>query len=126
VKRVVILAGAVAVLAGCGSQAAPPKQAEPPRLPRALAQAWAQEANAIAASLAANDGCAAQVSVLALQEEVVAAVNAHRIPKLLLEPLSSGVNDLVAQITCAPPLAPTDQGNGNDKKKHGHKNEGGD
>ena len=126
-KRVAVLAGTVAVLAGCGSQSAPPKQAAPPpRLPRALAHAWAQQADAIAASLAANDGCAAQARVLALQQDVVAAVNAHRVPQRLLEPLSSGVNDLKDQITCAPPPTPNDNGNHKDKGHKKHNDKGGD
>ena len=125
-KRVAVLAGTVAVLAGCGSQSAPPKQAAPPRLPRALAHAWAQQADAVAASLAANDGCAAQAQVVALQQDVVAAVNAHRVPQRLLEPLSSGVNDLKDQITCVPPLTPNDNGNHKDKGHNKHKDKGGD
>ncbi|MEP6812538.1 MAG: hypothetical protein ABI990_06080 [Actinomycetota bacterium] len=123
-RRVAVLAGTVAVLAGCGSQSAPPKQAAAARLPRTLAQAWAQQADAIAASLAANDGCAAQAQVVALQQNIVAAVNTHRIPQLLLEPLSSGVNDLASQITCAPPPTPTGPP-GKEKKKHGRKDTGG-
>jgi hypothetical protein len=111
------------VLAGCGSQAAAPPQPQP-KLPRALAQAWAQEANAIAASLAANNGCDARTRVAALQQEVLTAVNEHRIPRRLLEPLSSGVNDLAAQITCVPELVPNGKDKGKGHKKHGK--EGGD
>ncbi len=120
-RRAAVLASIAAVLAGCGSQAEQPKPAEP-KLPRALARDWAQEANAIAAALAANNGCEAQSSVVALQQQVVAAVNAHRIPRRLLEPLSSGVNDLAARIVCSPELVPNGKGKGH--KKHG--GEGGD
>ena len=59
----------------------------------------------------------------------MAAVNAHRIPRRLLEPLSSGVNDLAAQITCTPPPpSPTSKEATRAKghKKHGHDKEGGD
>lgn len=102
-RRLSALAAAALVLAGCGSEtktgSAPPR----PRLPHALAQSWARQANAAAAALAAGNGCAAQVAVTRLQHEVIAAVNARRIPQRLLEPLSSGVNDLAAQITCTPP-----------------------
>jgi hypothetical protein len=124
-KRVALSIGVAAVLAGCGSQAAAPPPPQP-KLPRALAQAWAQEANAIAASLAANNGCDARTRVAALQQEVLTAVNEHRIPRRLLEPLSSGVNDLAAQITCVPELVPNgkDKGKGKGHKKHGK--EGGD
>jgi len=123
VKRAAVLAATAAALAGCGSQVAQPKPVQP-KLPRALAQSWAQQTTAIAASLAANDGCDAQTRVAALQQEVLAAVNAHRIPRRLLEPLSSGVNDLAAQITCTPPPAPKEKDKGKGHKKHG--NEGGD
>ena len=122
-KRAAALAAIAAALAGCGSQVAQPKPVQP-KLPRALAQAWTQQATAIAASLAANNGCDAQTRVAALQQEVLAAVNAHRIPRRFLEPLSSGVNDLAAQITCTPPPAPKEKGKGKDHKKHGDK--GGD
>jgi hypothetical protein len=126
-KGAAALAGIAAVLAGCGSHAAQPQPVQP-KLPRALAQAWVQQTNAIAASLAENDGCGAQTRVAALQQEMVAAVNAHRIPRRLLEPLSSGVNDLAAQISCTPPPAPNKNGNGKGKghKKHGHDEKGND
>ena len=97
-----------------------------PKLPRALAHAWAQEANAIAASLAAGNGCDAQTRVAALQQEVMAAVNAHRIPRRLLEPLSSGINDLAAQVTCVPQPAPKEKSKGKGKGHKRHDNEGGD
>ena len=54
----------------------------------------------------------------------MAAVNAHRIPRLLLEPLSSGVNDLAAQITCTPPPVPKQDDKGKGHKKHRHDKEG--
>jgi hypothetical protein len=126
VRRAAVLVALTALLAGCGSETAQPKPA-PPKLPRALAHAWAQQATAIAASLAANNGCDAKTRVAALQQEMVAAVNAHRIPRRLLEPLSSGVNDLAAQITCTPPAPPApkdDKGRGH--KKHGHEKKGKD
>jgi hypothetical protein len=121
----VLVTGIAVALAGCGSHAAQPKPVQP-KLPRALAHAWAQQADAIAASLAENDGCGAQTRVAALQQEVVAAVNAHRIPRRLLEPLSSGVNDLAAQITCTPPPAPKKDDKHKGHKKHGHDKKGND
>jgi hypothetical protein len=118
---------ATVVLAGCGSGAgthSPPPP--PPRLPHALAQSWARQADAVAAALAAGNGCKARTAATQLQHEVIAEVNAHRIPQRLLEPLSSGVNDLTARITCTPaPPAPTVEqppGHGNGKphgEKHG-------
>jgi hypothetical protein len=124
-RRATVLVAIATALAGCGSHVAQQKPAQP-KLPRALARAWAQHATAIAASLAANNGCDAQTRVAALQQEMVTAVNAHRIPRRLLEPLSSGVNDLAAQITCAPQLVPNEKAKrkGKGHKKHG--DEGGD
>jgi hypothetical protein len=60
----------------------------------------------VAAALAAGDGCKARTAATQLQHEVIAAVNAHRIPQRLLEPLSSGVNGLASRITCTPPPPP--------------------
>ena len=134
-RRALALAGLALAAGGCGSHAAAPKP-RPPLLPHALARAWARQADAIAASLAASDGCAAQTRVAALQQEIFSAVNAHRVPPRLLEPLSSGINDLAARITCAPPLVPTAQGNGQGeghgrgkgkgRQKHGDEKRGGD
>jgi len=112
--------------AGCGSGGGATTQAAPPpRLPRALAHAWAQQADAVRSSLAAGDTCTAKTLAARLQSEVVAAVNAHRIPRPLLEPLSSGVNDLASRITCVPPppVAPGQSGRHGHGKKHG-KSEG--
>ena len=96
----------VLLAAGCGSTAkeTPPRE---PHLPRALAQSWARQADAVAASIASNDGCSAQTEVAALQQSVIAAVNEHRVPQRFREPLSSGVNDLADRITCTPPPAAT-------------------
>jgi hypothetical protein len=119
-KRWVALVGLAAVLGGCGSHASAPR---PPRLPRALAHAWAGQADAVAAALAAGDGCTARTRARRLQSEVVAAVNAHRVPARLLEPLSSGVNGLASRIVCVPPPAPPapgeGHGRGHGQGKHG-------
>jgi hypothetical protein len=111
--------GAVALalaVAGCGSGGATTRAAPPPRLPHALADAWARQAAAGRSTRAAGDTCTAKTLATQLQREVVAAVNAHRIPQPLLEPVSSGVNDLVSRITCVPPpaVAPGQSG------EHGH------
>jgi len=103
VRPLLSLAACLA-LAGCGSAAAPQEHsAAPPRLPRALAHAWAQEADDVASALAAGDGCTARERAAELQRHVIAAVNAHRVARPLLEPLSSGVNDLAGRIVCTPP-----------------------
>lgn len=128
--RVALGAVALAVaVAGCGSGGGATTQAAPPRLPHALAQAWSREADAVRSTLAAGDTCAAKTLAIALQGEVVTAVNAHRIPRPLLEPLSSGVNDLVARIACVPPaVAPGRSGEHGHApgKKHGKGNGEGD
>jgi hypothetical protein len=137
-------AGAIVVVlvalgvAGCGGaqQAAPPKPV--PKLPRALAQSWAQQADAVAAAVDAGDGCTALQRAVTLRTQVVGAVNAHRVPRRYLEPLVSTANDLAARITCTPPAPavvvtppPSDQqGNQGDNGKHGkhgkHGKDGGD
>ena len=53
-----------------------------------------------------NDGCTARARATALQQSVITAVNARRVPQRFLEPLGSGVNDLAGRITCTPPPAP--------------------
>jgi hypothetical protein len=123
VKRLLRLAPLV-VAAGCGGtthRAAPP----PPRLPRVLAQSWAQQADAVAQALAANDGCTAQRLAATLRAQVVAAVNAHRIAPRFQETLLSAVNDLPDRIGCTPPAPPPPKDHGKDhKEKHGKGDEG--
>jgi hypothetical protein len=111
---------AVLALAGCGAEARRSEAPRPPRLPRALAESWAQQANAVAAALAAGDGCTARTRADALQREVIDAVNAHRVPQRLLEPLSSGVNDLASRITCMPPPAGVSNGEGDAGDRGAH------
>jgi hypothetical protein len=84
----------VFVAAGCGGAANQPGQP----LPHALAQRWAQHADAIAAA----KPCAAQQQAAALRTEVILAVNKHKVPQHLLEPLTSKVNALAGHTGCAP------------------------
>jgi hypothetical protein len=102
------LAAALAALAvaGCGGtqNAAPPTAA--PKLPRALAQAWAQQAEQVAVAIDEGDGCTARQRAATLRSQVVDAVNAHRVPRRYLEQLVSTTNDLAGRITCTPPPAP--------------------
>jgi hypothetical protein len=125
-KRVAVLA--VLLLAGCGGAATvTPRK---PTLPRALASSLRTQADAVAAALAANDGCLARQRAIALQGSVIAAVNAHRVPPRFQEPLQSAVNDLAARITCTPPApapAPPEHGRGHGKHgKHGDQGDQGD
>ena len=120
--------------AGCGGaqDAAPPKPA--PKIPRALAQSWAQQADDVAAAIEAGDGCTAQQRAATLRTQVVSAVNAHRVPRRYLEPLVSTANDLAGRITCNPPapvVVPSAKPAKHDKHhgRHGHGkhgDEGGD
>ena len=118
-RRAFALAAVSFALGGCGSQAAQQETPNPPRLPRALASSWARQANAVATALAAGDGCTAQTRAAELQRQVVTAVNAHEIPARLLEPLSSGVNDLAVRITCTPPPPPQPEHGKGHGKGHG-------
>lgn len=131
--RPLLSLAACLALAGCGSAAAPQEHsAAPLRLPRTLAHAWAQQADDVASALAAGDGCTARARAAELQRHVIAAVNARRVPRPLLEPLSSGVNDLAGRIVCTPPppVSTVEQedgpthgpGHGHAKshEKHGH------
>jgi hypothetical protein len=106
---------ATLALAGCGGGAkhAAPK---PPRLPRALAQAWAQQADGVAGALAAGDSCTAQQLAGTLRAEIVQAVNARQIPHAFEESLLATSNDLTGRIVCSPPP---------EKSKHKHGKHGG-
>jgi hypothetical protein len=94
VKRAALLLAVLAV-AGCGGAA---KQIAGPRLPHALAQRWAQRADAIAVA----DPCAAHHGAAALRADVILAVNTRKIPQSLLEPLTSKVNALAGHKACTP------------------------
>jgi hypothetical protein len=132
VRRLTPILCACLVAAGCGStrSAAPPRQA---KLPRAVAARLAGESDAVAAALAAGDPCGAQRLASRLRADATAEI--ARIPARYREPLSSGVNEVVADVpACAPPVtvtvAPTpspppphDNGHGEDNghgKGHGH------
>jgi hypothetical protein len=85
-----------------------------------LAQQLAAQSGRIAERLAAKDSCGALAEANALRADVTGAINAHRVPSALLEPLSSAANDLVARIgTCVPP-PPQDEHGQKSKNKHGH------
>ena len=85
----------VLVGAGCGGGA---EQTTEPQLPRALAQEWAQRADAVAAA----EPCAAHRRASALRTDVIRVINTRKIPQSLLEPLTSKVNALAAHEACTP------------------------
>jgi hypothetical protein len=103
VRLVAAASAAVALLcAGCGGVGRAPEPPTP-KLPHALAQTWSRDAQAIAAALAAGDGCGAKTRAAELRSAVIAAVNARRVPQAFLEPLTSAVNALPERIACTPP-----------------------
>jgi hypothetical protein len=107
------------LLAGCGGKAAQAPPKPPPKLPRALAQLWAQQAQSVASSLAANDGCTAKNTATALRTEIVQAVNARRVPSRYEETLLGAVNALPDRIGCTPaPPAPVVHGHPHPPKPH--------
>jgi hypothetical protein len=111
VARPIALAFLAAALAGCGGgdhNAVPPQ----PKLPATLARQLAAQSDEVAAKLDAGDGCGALSSAQRLQQLTIAAINAHRVPAALQEPLSAAVNDVPTRIKCTPPPA--------EEKHHGH------
>ena len=73
--RAVVVAAAVMLLAACGG-------GHDPKLPAGLAQQWRADATCMRAD--------------ELRASVIAAINAHRIPQALQEPLTSKVNALAS------------------------------
>jgi hypothetical protein len=118
-RAAVVLVVAALGVAGCSGsqQAAPPKPA--PKIPRTLAQSWAQQADQVAAAIDAGDGCTAQQRAVTLRTQVVDAVNAHQVPRRYLEPLVSTTNDLAGRIACTP-QGPPDKHDKHDKKPARH------
>ena len=119
-RRLAVVATTL-LLAGCGGGAPRPTVVQP-RLPRALATSLRAQVDAVAAALAAGDGCTAQTRAAALDRSLIAAENAHRVPPAFRETLGATVNDLLSRITCTPPPppAPTPPGHDHPKPPHGH------
>jgi hypothetical protein len=121
VRRALLLAIVVG-LAGCGGGARQTRtQPPPPKLPRALAQSWSTQADAVASALAAGDGCTALHDAEQLRAEV--AQTTRQIPARFRAPLTAAVGDLPGRITCTPPAPVTtqeshDNGKGKDHGKH--------
>lgn len=116
--RRLALLGVLTLLAGCGSATTQTRTVRP-HLPRPLARDWARQADAVAAALAAGDGCLARQRATALQAAVIAAE--PRIGTRFQEPLTSAVNDLAGRITCTPPApAPQPAPPGKHGRGHAH------
>ncbi len=121
--RVCSVAFLVALLAaGCGGS--PRSHRAPPKLPAALAQKWAHEADDVALAAQAGDGCRAQQLARSLAADVDA--NSARIPSRFQTVLLTAVTMLSDRIQCVqgPPKPP--KGPKKPKKKHGPPGPGGD
>jgi hypothetical protein len=123
-----LVVSSVALAAGCGSSAREQPRVEPaPRIPAAVAQQLASDADAVAST----HGCAARAPAKQLLNDVIAA--SSRIPARYQEPLTSAANDLYARIpACSPPQSQGKKPKHAKGKKpkhghgHGHKKDGGD
>jgi len=104
VRRLVVVALLCALASGCGGAgeraSAPPR----PELPRTLALRLADESDAVASALQAR--LSEIVGKIAEIERADATASVSRVPPALQEPLSSGVNALVAQLPPCERLAP--------------------
>jgi hypothetical protein len=117
-------AAAALLLGGCGSDGGN-HAAPPPSLPRPVATALAARSDALAAALEAGDSCRAAGLAAQLQRDTIGAINSHRVPGALQEPLSAGVNDLVSRVQCVPKPPPKEHGHGK-REGHGKKGKEGD
>ena len=75
----------------------------------------------MAAKLDAGDAAGARRDALALRHDVVAAIDAGRVPSALRQPLLAGVRRLVAKIPPPPPPEGEhgEKGKHEGKEKHG-------
>jgi hypothetical protein len=95
------------LLAGCGGSAETREPA--PKLPPALAERLAAEADGVAKQLEAGDPCGAAARALALQQRVIEAQNRPgEVPAALREDLGLAVADVAdrTQSECAAAEAP--------------------
>jgi hypothetical protein len=92
----VLVSFAAVLLAGCGGGSGSPPQ---------LARGDATPLITLADRISREAPCAQARDIRALSRRMIALVNAHHVPPALQEPLSSGVNALVAQTPpCLPPV----------------------
>jgi hypothetical protein len=101
VLRIVCVVCLVALVAGgCGGGGHSASRVRA-TLPRALAQKWAGEADAIAAAAATGQSCRAKALAGSLRDEVIQA--GAQVPTRLNAALLDGVNSLADRIVCTPP-----------------------
>ena len=112
-------------LAGCGG-GSEDRAAPPPKLPPTLATNLAARSDRVAQALDAGDACAAAALAKELQQQTIAAINAHRVPAPFQEDLAASVTDLVSRIECVPVQHPRGHGKHKGKHKEKHKGKGHD
>jgi hypothetical protein len=99
VLRIISVTALVAlVVTGCGSAPAPHADRG---LPRALAQAWATRASAVATAAAAGENCQALQLASSLRDEIIAKED--KVPARLQRPLVQGASALAQRFTCTVP-----------------------
>jgi hypothetical protein len=107
------------LLAGCGGD----EPAPGPTLPRGLAADLAAQSDTIAETLASGNTCDAAQQADVLLDDVVAAIQAGRVPAAFQESLTATANKLVDQINCPqpdePPPPPTTGGTGTGETDEG-------
>lgn len=84
--------------AGCGGEERPPE----PQLAKPLAESLARRSEAVALRLELGDACRGRQEAERLQADVIAAVNAGRLPGVIQEELVGSVSALVDSIECSP------------------------
>ena len=100
-------------LAGCGGgdgDAAPPPG---PAIERATAERLASTSDSIAEALDNGDVCGAAGLADRLNDQVIEAINAGRVPATFQEDLQARANELVNTVNCP---QPTDQGGSDDEE----------
>ncbi len=108
-----LLVASSVFVAGCGGSS-PPRKPQP-RIPAAVAQRLAADADAVAAA----QGCAARAPAIRLQTDAIRSIS--RVPGHYQEPLLGSISDLVGRIPECLPLREGKKGEHPGKGKgHGH------
>jgi hypothetical protein len=104
-------------LAGCGGgggDAAPPPG---PAIERATANRLASTSDAIADALDTGDVCGAAGLADQLNDQVIEAINAGRVPPAFQEDLQARANKLVNTVNCPPPIVEDEDDDDEEKPK---------
>lgn len=96
------------VLSACGGESGA-ETSTAPALPAGVAQDLADQADAIAASYESGDECTAAEQADSLNDSVIDAINAGKVPPELQESLQATANKLVNEINCPPPAPTTEE-----------------